>query len=59
MLVGRDLRFVRELVAKYDKDYFNLSLYWEAADEVIVRGGIVTFQVNAYNFSPLQSSDIS
>ena len=47
MFVGRELRFDPALVAKSDKDYLNISLYLEAAYAVIVRGGIVPFQVNA------------
>ena len=47
------MRFVRAIVEKLDKDYFNVSLNREAEGAVIMIGGIVLFQVNAWKFVSL------
>ena len=47
MLVGLELSFGQALVAKSEKDYFNVSLDLKATGAVIVLGGVVTFQFNA------------
>ena len=51
MFVGRELRFGWAIVAKYCKDYFNVTFYWEAAGAVYVRGCIIPFQFNSWKIS--------